>query len=403
MAKMLTARTVEAAKPDPQRRREIPDGGSGLYLVIQPSGARSWAVRYRFNGKSKKLTVGPAARVSLAEARQNAREALEAVDRGEDPAAAKQTRRGADTVAALVDHFMVRHGSKNRSAGETRRIFERDVLPVWGARKAEDIARRDVIHLLDGIVDRAPFMANRVLAAIRKLFNWAVSRDLLPASPCAGVKAPTPERSRDRILSDDEVKLFWRAAGDAGLPFGPLFRVLLLTGARLGEVGGMMRPEVDGTVWTLAAARTKTGQPHRVHLTDAALLELAKLPRIKGANFIFTTTGQTPVSGWSRAKALLDRRMAAEAAKAGATVPPWRLHDLRRTCASGMARAGVALPVIERCLNHVSGSFGGIVGVYQRHSFEAEMRDAWERWATLLAGITGEAPGNVRPIEAGRA
>ena len=191
---MLTLRAVGAAKPDQTKRREIPDGGlPGLYLVVEPSGAKSWALRYRHNDRPNKLTLGRFPANSLADARDKARAAMAAVDLGEDPAAVKQARRGAETVAALVEDFMARHGSKRKSGAETQRIFERDVLPIWSERKAEQISRRDVIDLLDGIVDRgAPYMANQVLAAVRKLFNWAVSRDRLAASPCAGVKPPAP-------------------------------------------------------------------------------------------------------------------------------------------------------------------------------------------------------------------
>ena len=397
MSKVLTARAVEATKPDPKKRREVPDGGlPGLYLVVQISGSKGWAVRYRHNGKPRKLTLGKYPLLSLAEARDKARDVLAAAGAGDDPAAEKRTRRGADTVEALVADFMARYGSKKKSGAETQRIFERDVLPVWGDRKAEDITRRDVIDLLDRIVDRgAPYMANRVLAAIRKLYSWAVSRDRLQGSPCAGVKPPMAERARDRILTDDEVRWFWQATGEIGFPFGPLFRLLLLTGQRRDEVGQMRWAELDGASWSIPGSRTKNGEPQLVHLSDPVLVALASMPRIKGSRFAFTTNGETAVSGFSRAKARLDNRMAE---LAGTEVPHWKLHDLRRTASSGMARCGVDLVVAEKALNHISGSLGGIAGVYNRYTYADEMRRAWEAWAALLVEIVGEDGGAVVPF-----
>ena len=397
MSKALTAKAVDAAKPDTKKRREIPDGRlSGLYLIVQPTGAKAWAARYRHNGNTRKLTLGRYPLLSLAEARDKAREALAAVDMGNDPAVDKRARRDADTLAVLVSDFMVRHASKNKSGAETLRIFERDVLPVWGDRKAADISRRDVIDLLDRIADRgAPYMANRVLAAVRKLFNWAASRDRLQASPCAGLKPPMPERARDRILTDDEVRWFWHATGEMGFPFGHLFRLLLLTGQRRDEVGQMRWAELNGASWSIPGGRTKNGETQLVHMSDPALVALASMPRIKGARFAFTTNGETAVSGFSRAKTRLNSRMTE---LAGAEIPHWKLHDLRRTASSGMARAGVGLVVAEKCLNHISGSLGGIAGVYNRYHYADETRDAWNAWAALLLEIIGENVGSVAPL-----
>jgi len=392
MAKVLTKTAVDAAKPG-RARREIPDGYlPGLYLVVQPSGARSWAVRYRHGDRTRKMTLGRFPVLSLADAREKAREALATVDAGEDPAAQKS---GDDTIAGLVEDFIRRHASKKRSGKQTEAIFAREVLPIWGNRKAEDITRRDVIELLDRIVDRGhPQAANRLLATIRKMFNWAVSRDRLPASPCAGVSPPAVTNSRDRVLSDDEIRAFWKATGALGYPFGPMFRLLLLTGQRRDEVAAMRWAEVDGVMWQIPGERTKNGKPHTVHLADPALLVMAGVPRLAGSPFVFTTTGETPASGYSRAKARLDGFM-------GDDAPGWRLHDLRRTCASGMARCGMALPVIEKCLNHVSGTFAGIVGVYQHHDFAAEKRAAWNAWAAHVMAIVGEDIVGVVPLRGG--
>ena len=394
MAKVLTARAVEAVKPEAVRR-EIPDGGiPGLYLVIQPSGAKGWAVRYRHNGKPRKLTLGKFPVLTLAEARDRARGALAIASGGVDPGA--QDHRRADTVAALVADFIARHVSKTKSATETARIFEREVLPEWGDRKAAEITRRDVIDLCDGIADRgSPYMANRVLAAVRKMFNWAVSRDALQWSPCIGVKPPAQERARHRILTDDEIAVFWKATGALGYPYGPVFRLLLLTGQRLREVAQMEWAEIEGAAWSIAGARTKNGEPHRVHMPDPVLLVISGVPRIKGARLLFTFNGGKPISGFSKAKAKLDRYMAEIA---GQDFAHWKPHDLRRTFATGLAQCGVDLVVAEKCLNHLSGSLSGVAGVYNRFSYADEMRRAWEAWATRLMETVGEDMTGVLPF-----
>lgn len=405
MAKRLTDAAVKAVKPEGAARREIPDAGlPGLYLVVQPSGAKSWAARYRAGGRPRKMTLGRYPATTLAEAREAARAALAAVDRGEDPAAARKAERAAeraepdrDLVRTVAEEFLRRHAAQNRTAAETARILRREVLPRWGERKIHEIGRRDVIELLDAIVDRgAPVMANRALAAVRKLFNWAVGRDVIPASPAAGVKPPAPETKRERVLSDDEIRAFWKATAAMGAPFGPLFRLLLVSAQRLGEVAAMTETELDADTWTIPAERAKNGRAHAVPLTGLARATLAEAPRIAGpAGLIFSSNGERPVSGFGRAKARLDAEMAKHL---DGELEPWRLHDLRRTAASGMARAGARLEVVERVLNHTSGSFAGVAGVYQRHGYRDEMRAALEAWAGLLERIVSGQSASVIPL-----
>ena len=198
------------------------------------------------------------------------------------------------------------------------------------------------------------------------------------------------ERSRDRILSDFELALVWQACERIGYPFGPLFKLLIITGQRREEVGGLRWSEIDfgRQIWTLPKERTKNGREHVVALSPAACDLLARLPRIADAHrsstFVFTTNGATAVSGFSKAKRVIDLSITKQA---GVALPPWTLHDLRRTFASGCARLGINLPVIEKILNHVSGSFRGIVGVYQRHSFEHERREALVRWSQHVMSL----------------
>jgi integrase len=394
----LTVRSVETMRPATERR-EIPDGiMPGLYLVVQPSGAKSWAVRYRHQGQPRKHTIGSFPTVDLKTARLLGGKALRAAAEGRDPGREKMQARGAkaDSIDRVVAEFLDRHvrrSNRPRTAQETERLLRLHVMPRWRGRNVHEITRRDVLDVLDRVVDSgAPIAANRALAAVRKFFNWCVARDILSASPCAGVKPPTAERSRDRVLSDDELRLVWHAADQVGWPFGPLVQLLALTGQRRDEVGRMQWSELDlgKQLWTLPAERVKNNQPHQVPLSNAALGVLESAPQIVGSPFVFTTNGTAPSSAYSKNKRRLDALLPAD-------LPAWRLHDLRRTAASGMARLNVNLPVIEKVLNHSSGSFAGIVGVYQRHSFADEKRAALDAWGGHVSAVVNEkASGVVR-------
>jgi integrase len=279
------------------------------------------------------------------------------------------------------------------------------LLPRWKNRRLQEITRPEVLDLLDELVDQGtPSAANHALAALRGFTNWAVARDLLSTSPCQGIKAPAEMKSRERVLADDELRALWKAADEIGFPFGPITQLLILTGCRRDEVRAMRASELDlkARLWTIDGNRTKNGIAHRVWLSDAALSLLAAAPRVSGpADYVWSTTGSTPPSGFSRAKGRLDALMQAELGRPQKQAP-WRLHDIRRTVASGMARLGVHLPVIEKCLNHVSGTFGGIVGVYQRHTYEGEKREAWEQWDRHVQSLISQATGNVIRIRPAR-
>jgi integrase len=249
-------------------------------------------------------------------------------------------------------------------------------------------------------------MANRVLSAVRKLFNWCLSRDVIQISPCTLISPPAPERSRDRILDDVELRRVWNAAEAEGWPFGPLVKLLVLTGQRLSEVGGMRWDEInkDQRLWTLPAERVKNGIRHEVPLSETAMAIIDTLPHIKTTkNFVFTTRRDAAVSGFSRAKDSLDAAIAAALPEGDRQLDDWVFHDLRRTMASGMARLGIQIPVIEKILNHTSGTFRGIVGVYQRHSYSEEKRKALEVWASFVQSIvTGRSVTNVVSLKGPR-
>jgi integrase len=417
MSNRLTAKAVENIKPG-DVRREVPDGEiRGMYLVIQPSGAKSYVLRYRYAGKPRKLTIGPA-EMGLGEARKLAASARATIAAGRDPQGEKATSKIAakeaagakrDSVEAVVAEFIERHvrrSNKPSTAKEYVRLLEKEIVEPWRGRRLSHVSRRDVNNLLDEIVDRgAPIAANRVLAILRKFCRWSVSREIIATSPCEGVIARSAETPRDRVLDDRELRLIWQAADALGWPYAAIIRLLILTGQRRGEVVGMRWDEVDfeKKLWSLPAARVKNKRPHALPLSSAAIDILKSLPRIENdAGLVFPARGRAataggenavPVSAHSKAKLRLDHAIAELVDGDGsAPLAPWGLHDLRRSCATGLARHGVDLHVIERCLNHVSGSFGGIVAVYQKHKFEDGMRRAMDRWAVHVERLTSGVP-----------
>ena len=403
----LNVRTVESLKPKPTRQ-EIADGLiPSFYLQIEPTGAKSWTVRYRYGGRSRKYTLGRYPTIDLKTARELASKALRAVAEGRDPARERKLLRsaGADTVASVAALFIERHGRtyRKRTFETVTGMLNRHVLPRWGSRPLAEITRRDVIHLLDDIVDGgSPVSANRVLAVIRRMFTWAIERDIVETSPCVGVRAPTPEVSRDRVLSDAELRIVWLAAEQFGGPYGPygaLIKLLTLTGQRRDEVAGMRWSELldlDGPqpVWRLPGERTKNHRPHDVPLSRAAVALIQGLPHV-GDEFVLTTTGRTPASGFGKNKDRLDALLPSD-------MPEWRLHDIRRSVATGLARLGTNLPVIEKILNHVGGSFAGVVGVYQRHDYADEKRATLDRWAAHVERLVHGDPATVVPFRGPR-
>lgn len=415
MAVRLTDISIKNAKPGPSRR-EIPDGGcKGLYLVIQPSGRKSWAVRYRYNGKPKKLTLDGFP--PLATARKLATEAIENPER--DPAAEKAAAKAVekedvkskrDLFPTIVETYMRHYAEgratrkkakpKPRTISETQRLFDKlTTNDVWGEKRIQDIMKRDVIELLDGIVDRgAPYVANRTYAAISPLFEWAVRRDIIETSPVVWDKVA--EESRDRHFSEAEVKLFWQATEALGHPFKAIFRLLLLTGQRKSEVSEMVESELDldNSLWIIRAERTKNRREHEVPLSDAVKTILEGVPRIANdRGLIFTTNGQTPPSGFTKPVNAVRAKMNE---LAGETLPEWSLHDLRRTVSTMMnGELGKDPHIVEAVINHVSGTRGGVAGVYNRSRYDEQKKSALNAWADYVAGVVaGTSADNVVPM-----
>jgi integrase len=386
----LTAKSVQHIKAG-TKRREIPDNGcAGLYLIVQPSGAKSWALRYRYEGRPTKLTLKEAK--SLADARSAAVAALRELERGNDPAEAKKAAAikaaaaKADTVVAVCEEYLKREGKKLRTADQRVSILNRLVYPRFGERPIETIKRGEIARLLDDIEDASgPRMADVTLATLRRIFNWHALRSDEFRSPIVRGMARTnaKERARSRILSDDELRAVLAAAMAAD-GFGALVRFLLLTSARRGEAAAMRWDEVDADgLWTLPASRSKTkvGVPRPLSHAAQSLLEAQ--PRIEGCPYVFTADGITPTQNFSRGKSSLD---------AASGVTDWRLHDLRRTARSLLSRAGVNPDVAERCLGH---AIPGVRGIYDRHKFIDEMRHAFEALAAQIERIVNRPEGNV--------
>lgn len=402
----LTAATVDKMQPS-DRRQEIPDSlCTGLYLTVQPSGKKGWQIRYRHGGVHRRMTLGAYPVLSLADARQRARDALAAASEGKDPAAEVKAAKAPkpederDKIKTLMCQYYKRHVSGLKSGDVVKRELDRFVVAAWGDRDIHSIAKRDVIDLLDGIADSGRVVtANRIRAYLNKFLNWAVERDVIPLSPATGVRPVAKEASRDRVLTDDEVRWFWQACEAEGFPWGPLGKFLLLTGQRLNEAAQITEGEIHGDLWRLSADRTKNGRAHDVPLTASARKVLDEVERIEGKPcFYFTTTGGTPVSGFFKARATLASAMEQIAAKERGEpveIPRWTFHDLRRTGATGMARLGIAVRVTEAVLNHVSGTGGGIVAVYQRHDYAAEKRDALDAWSRFVTELVEGRAANV--------
>jgi integrase len=415
--KKLTDLFVERAQPPTHGRVEYFDASfPGLALRITATGGKSWCAFYRFHGRLRRFTIGTYPAIKPAQARREATAALERVREGFDPAEEKRTRRDRrspepDTFAAVAQDYLKRHLRKN-SAGSTykeaKRDLEQNAIAKWRNRPVASISRGDVIVLIDGIIARgAEIQANRTLARLRAMFNWAIEKDLLILSPTVRMKLPTKERPRDRVLTEDELRWLWSAADEIDWPFGPVAKLLLLTAQRRDEVAGMEWPELDlaKRIWVIPRHKVKNARAHEVHLSEAALAVIQSLPRI-GDGLIFTTTGENAVSGVSRAKRRLDiemvkarRRLLRFPEDDGGyrnaiglpaskslpiEIPGWTLHDLRRTAATGMARLNFPPHVVDKLLNHVSGTIRGVAAIYNRFEYLDERRAALEAWGQYV-------------------
>jgi integrase len=266
------------------------------------------------------------------------------------------------------------------------------VLPAWHGRAVASITRREVIDLVESVAAATPYAGNRLLAALSKFFGWLVARDAIPMSPAAGVERPHREVARERVLDDDELRRLWRASEGTGA-FGAALRLMVLLGCRRTEASAMKWGELDEAqrLWRLPAERVKNARAIVVPLPVQAWAIVASRPQINGSAYVFTSDGRTPIVGWPKTKRHIST-------KAGLDPKSWRLHDLRRTCASGMQRLGTPVPVVEKALNHASGTFRGIVSTYQRHDYADDVRVALQRWADHVELLVAGKPAKIAKL-----
>jgi integrase len=348
-------------------------------LVVTKAGHKSYCVQYRHRGTSKRPTIDGV--LSLEQARKRAKVLLGQVAHGGDPLGEERKQRDAErnTLRAISEQYFARKGKHLRSANELCRNLERAVFPTLGSHPIADIRRSDIVRLLDKLEDeRGEAAAQTSFAILRGIMSWHSTRTDDFRSPIVrGMsRYNSMEHARERILDDSELRRVWIAAGEMGGPFGALVRFLLLTAARRNEAARMTHDELDGTIWTLPAARNKVKADLARPLSGAAQAVLAALPRFHNSPYVFTVSGRTALGNFAKAKVRLDQLSGTSG---------WQLHDLRRTARSLMSRAGIPSDHAERCLGH---AVGGIRGVYDRHRYQAEMLHAFEALAALLDQIT---------------
>jgi integrase len=362
-------------------------GCPGFGIKITPKGRKGGA-----GSRLRKYTIGPYGRLTLHQARGAAQKVFAAKLEGRDPAAEKRAARRrilTDRVEDLLETFIGQRLSQNRSASEIARLLHREIGKPWAGRSIHEISKRDVVEVVTCIEQRgAPVAANKALKATKTFLRWCVGRAVLDQSPAEGVPLPSKEVARDRVLDDNELAHVILAARKIGGPYGGIVELLALTGQRREEVARLQREELDlaRRVWTLPKSRTKNAKVHIVHLSYQSMALLKRAGQ-RGP-YVLSLLGTKPFQEFSRVKRRLDELSG---------VTGWRLHDLRRTCVSGMARLGIAPHVADKILNHQSGTISGVAAVYQRHEFLAERQEAVERWGAHVAKIVSDVSSERRP------
>ncbi len=395
MPKKLTEVFVKTAKAGVQRV-EYRDGHTrGLVLRVTPTGAKTWAVvfRRRSDSRRRRYTIGAYPAYTLTEARNVAQEVLAAIARGDDPAGQAKIRKEAPTFQELAEVWVKRHGRPNKSPRalyDDQLMLKREILPVIGAMKANEVAKRDIIDILVSVAERgARVRSNRIFALMRAIYRWGISEDRIKSDPTQGVRPRTIERPRDRVLTDQEVVTFWHGLNDApmGQSVATTLQLALVTGQRIGEIAGMAKAELDLSaqkpVWTLSGTRRKNKELTRVPLSPLAMsLIEAALIRSGDSSYVFPSAkGDGPITAHAATRAI-------GRARPSLGLEHFRVHDLRRTVATGMASLGINPHTISLVLDHISATKGTVTGaVYVKFSFDREKRDALELWAAHLSNL----------------
>jgi integrase len=434
----LTKSYLDDLQPGPTDAIHWDTEVKGFGVKVTPTGRKVFLFQYRpaaFGGNPRKFTIGRFGELTVEQARSKARELAVAKAAGSDPQQEKRARAAkfsSNLFGDLCDRFYADHLAQLRKSTykDAKRVLEHEFRSAWASRSVHQITKSEVIAILGTITARgSEIMANRALAYVRKFFNWCKANAIIDISPCEGISAPRKERSRDRCLTDNELRAVLFAARNATFPFGPLVEALILTGQRRDEVALMRWAEVDfdQATWTIPPERAKNNQAHIVHLSSAmiSVLEAARdlgVPKatIDGAGdkrqqapsadrVVFSIGGEKAFQGWSKAKHRLDEAAIVELQKAAkergdtnadaVKFPGWRLHDLRRTMVTGMASLGVPHHIADKILNHQSGAISGVAAVYQRHAFLVERKQALKSWGMYVEGLCSpRQESNVIPL-----
>lgn len=384
MKSKLTPKFIDSIKPNPSKRLDFRDDlMPGLVLRVSASGTKTFCLHGRINGKMRRLTIGRYGVITLAEARERVRQLLYEIESGRFEERTGIEVENRTTLGEVIPEYVEKHAKSQNRDWRNKASLLAKFTDLHGKR-IDQIKRADVVKTLDTIVMTAPVSANRALAHLKHLMNWCVDRGILDASPLVGMKLPTKETPRERVLSNDELRALWAACDADGYPFGDCMKLLILSGQRRTEVAEMKWSELDldKRLWTLPSARAKNGKQHTVPITDAMLTVLRRVPRYLSSDFVFTTTGKTPISGFGRVKDRMDKSLPKGTA-------PWTIHDLRRTMSTNLAMLGVPQPVTEALLNHRSGVVSGVAAIYNVYSYADEKRDALARWGRTITALVG--------------
>ncbi len=405
----LTDRVVRQKPPETGFVELFDTITPGLALRINAGGRRSYFVMPRVNKKQYKHKLGTTDQLTLAEAREKARDVFRNAANGIAPKeAARRAAREAEraqkntfrsTAEAYLEDKGKGGGALLRSKDQIVRRLEKDIFPQWGGTPILEITKIDVRELVEGIAHDRPIAANRTLALVNRIFNWACKKDRLDTSPAFGIDPPSVEISRDRVLTDDEIVRLWAGFDKLGHPFNAVFKILLLTAQRRSEVGGIMWSELKGDLWTLPGERTKNSNGNTVPLSPLAKEILDEIPKIEQFEHVFTMArkGDRPVSGWDKIKKRLDKIIAQTVAgEAGEELDTekhamdhWTIHDLRRTVRTNLPKLGITPDTAERVLGH---TIGRVRGVYDRHAYDEQKRHALEAWARHVETLIGGKP-----------
>ena len=376
MKRRLTTKFIEGQKPNPSKRLDFRDElMPGLVLRISTSGTKTFCLHKRINGKMRRLTIGRFPIMSLADARERVRQVLYEIEIGRFEELTGIEVETKPSLGDVIPDYIEKYAKVHNRDWKRKEALLVKFTTLHGKR-IDEIKRADVVKACDVIHKTAPTSANRALAHLKHLMGWCVERGMIEANPIAGMKPLSKERSRERVLTNDELGALWTACDAEGYPFGDCMKLLILSGQRRAEVAEIRWSELDleKRLWTLPSQRAKNGRQHTVPITDAMLEVLRKTPRFFNSDYVFTTIGKSPVSGFGRLKDRLDKALPEG-------TEPWIIHDLRRTMSTNMAMLGVPQPVTEALLNHKTGVVSGVAAIYNVYSYADEKREALGSWS----------------------